>query len=375
MKNEGKKRRVGIITYHRAINYGAILQAYALQKKIKDLGFKCVILDYRNKRLENRHKKKGISDCKNIKDFIRFILLSKNDNVKRNKFREFLDTYFQLSDPLYNLNDLKKCENEYDKFITGSDQVWNYRINDMDPAYFLAFTKDRSKKVSYAASFGLNNIPSKYKSKYHELLSNINTILIREKQGANIIKELLSKEPKVVLDPTLLVTKEEWYRLAKRSYFGGKKYILIYAFGSSRNIINLANNISKKTGYKIIQISNTWRIDTRIKYVKSAGPVEFLGLFKNAQYIITNSFHGTAFSINFNKQFFTEMLPESTGVNSRLEDILELFGLKDRIITSNDTNMINRTIDYNKVNKILDTERQKSLEMLRKLIFDEEHYD
>jgi len=368
MNTQKTYKRIGIITYHRAINYGAVLQAYALQKKIKELGAECVILDYRNQKLENKHKKKGFFDCKKIKDFANYLLLAKNHNTKYDKFRKFAKNYLEISEPLYSLNDLKAIEEKYDRFITGSDQVWNYKINDMDVAYFLDFTKEKSKKATYAASFGISSIPNEYRQRYYNLLRDFDNILIREKQGVDIIRELLCKEAKVVLDPTLLVSKEEWYSLAKGNQFNRKKYILVYAFGGSKYIMDLAKNISKQTGYQIICISNTYKKSINTKYVKSAGPEEFLGLFKNAEYIVTNSFHGTAFSINFNKQFFTELLPESHGTNSRLQDILDLFDLRHRQILSSNINISDTQIDYSKVNKILTTERKKSLSYLERIV-------
>lgn len=361
-------KTIGIITYHRVINYGAILQVYALQKKIKEIGANCIVLDYRNERLENRHKKMKLSECKSIKEFVRDCLLFKNHNIKYDKFRGFAKDHFDFSPPLYRLSDLKEEEKGFDKIITGSDQVWNYRINDMDATYFLEFIEDNSKKATYAASFGLSTIPKKYRQKYYDLLKDFRSILIREKQGAVLIKELLGKEAQVVLDPTLLISKEEWGSLIKDKSLINMKYILVYAFGRSTNIMNLAKKISKETGYKIIWISNTYRMSISIKYIKAAGPEEFLALFKNAEYIVTNSFHGTAFAINFNKQFFTELLPESLGVNSRLEDILDLFEIESRIIKSCDPSVINAPIDYKKINKILAKEREKSTFLLKKII-------
>lgn len=363
-----KQNRIGIITYHRAINYGAILQAYALQRKIRELGFESVILDYRSDYLEKRHRKRKMKYCKTFKDVLRYLLLSKNYNIKHDKFRKFMAQYLKLSAPLYNLNDLERIEEDFDKIITGSDQVWNYKLNNMDEAYFLNFVKDKSKKTSYAASFGINKIPREYRKRYIELLRDFDSILIREKQGAQIINDLLNKEAKVVLDPTLLISKEEWFKLSCRMPSVNYKYILVYAFGNSENIINLAKNISKKTGYKIVQITTTYKKGVKIKYAKAVGPAEFLYLFKNANYIITNSFHGTAFAINFNKEFFTELLPKSMGTNSRIEDILHLFKLEDRIISSSNIDWINKKIDYDRVNKLLEDERNKSIALLNDVL-------
>lgn len=366
------KDKIGIITYHRAINYGAILQAYALQTKLKDCGVENIILDYRNERLEKIHAKKTLRKCKTLKSLIFFFLAHKNYNRKHVKFRSFLNEHMTLSLPMYSVEDLVAYEDDYSLFITGSDQVWNYKLNGKDPAYFLNFVEDKSKKKTYAASFGLSEIPEELKQIYRDLLSDFDSILIRENQGSKIIQDLLSKSSSVVLDPTMLISKEQWIKklkLEKSTYKINDKYILVYAFAGSTNIKKLAINISKETGYKILWISSTYKQSFRIKYIKEAGPKEFVSLFSNAEYVITNSFHGTAFSINFNKQFSMELLPESSGVNSRLEDILELFGLQDRKITSCDPDVINSEIDYKVVNEKLKIERNKSISVLEDALY------
>ena len=366
MNKETKK--IGIVTYHRPINYGAILQVYALQKKIKELGVECDVIDYRNSTLENLHKKRRLTEAKTIKQFARDVFLFKNHNLKFDKFREFAEKNLNFSKPFFDFDELVKIENMYDKFIAGSDQVWNYKINKMDPVYFLGFIEKKSKKSSYAASFGVNSIPEEYKEQYIQYLNSFDEILIREKQGVKIISDLISKESRVVLDPTLLVSKEEWCEVSADNIVSDDKYILVYAFGGSKYIMDLAKNISKETGYKIIWISNTYKKSLNIKYVKSAGPDEFLGLFKNAEYIITNSFHGTVFSINFNKQFFTELLPKTKGTNSRMEDILDLFEISDRIINDSSPRVIDNKINYNYVNEILEKTKFESLSLLRSVI-------
>lgn len=364
MKNIENKE-IAIITFHRAINYGALLQAYALQVKINELGLHSVILDYRNKRLEKIHAKRSLRTSKTLKSLFLNMLIGRHYNGKHDKFRRFLSRHMNLSAPMHTIQEIESHEREYDLFVTGSDQVWNYKITDMDPAYFLGFTHEDYKKRSYAASFGLREIPDSYKQIYSELLSGFNTILIRENQGAKIVKDLLNKEPSTVLDPTMLLTKEEWESMCKDIYPPVDKYILVYAFGGSAYIKELAINISRQTGLKICWISSTYKYNPKIRYIRSAGPEEFISLFGGAEYILTNSFHGTAFSINFNKQFFTELLPESMGVNSRIEDLLELVGLKDRIIKSNDASIINSKIDYEKINKIVEDEREKSILLLK----------
>jgi len=362
-------KKIATLSYHRAINYGAILQVYALQKKIEEFGAECTVIDYRNSKLEDRHNRMKLSDCNSFKDYIRYFLLSKNYNSKHHKFREFSKNYLKMSNSYYDISSLKKIIDRYDKFICGSDQVWNYNINGFDDTYFLSFLKDKNKKNAFAASFGFEEIPTKYKKQYYEFLKDYNTLTVREKHGADIIEDLVGYRPKVVLDPTMLISKKEWYSFANE-YNNKNKYILIYGFSGKNNMMDLAKNIAKKTGYEILIIGNSYLPSFNIKYEKTAGPKDFLGIFKNAEYILTNSFHGTAFSIKLNKEFFTELLPESRKINSRLEHVLELFELRHRLITDSNPEIIENNINYDRVNERIKKEKEKSINCLRKIIED-----
>ena len=362
-----KEKRVGILTYHRAMNYGALLQAYALQEKIKELGAQCNIIDYRNIILENNNRKLTLFSCRKFKELILFILRGRAYNHKLQKFRAFGEKYFNLSAPCLRIDDVRRISPGYDEFICGSDQVWNHKINGFDETYYLNFLDDQTKKNSYAASFGFKQIPEEYRERYKSLLENYNKLSVRERQGAEIIKDLLGYAPQIVLDPTMLLTEERWLEIIK-PYQYPKKYILVYCFSHEDKVIALAKKIAKKTGYDVISILKPYTPHLGVKYEIKLAPDEFLGLFVGAEYIVTNSFHGTAFSIIFNKQFFTEFLPEELNVNSRLEDILELFGLKDRIIKSDDPAVIENKINYDVVNKKLIAEREKSTKFLKEIV-------
>jgi hypothetical protein len=358
---------VGVITFHRAINYGALLQAYALQEVLIKLRCRCNIIDYRNVRLESLHKENTLTDCHNWKEICRLIFYSKYHNKKVKKFREFSLSHLNLSDGYYGIDELRKITSEYDKFICGSDQIWNYKITNFDKAYFLDFVENKLQKYSYAASFGLDNIPSEYREEYKILLLNFNKITVRERQGAEIYKSLIGDDAEVVLDPTMLLSKLEWEKITT-DYIKKDNYILLYLFGMSPTLKKFVKKLSKQTGCEIVSISYSLLNGLKATYERCVGPTEFLGLFKNARYIITNSFHGTAFSINFNKDFFIEMLPESKGGNSRLENILDLFGLRGRQIINGENTHVQEHIDYNQINQKLLVERQNSLNFLQKII-------
>lgn len=361
--------KIGIMTYHRAVNYGAILQTYALNKVLSKLNCDCEVIDYRCSKIEDNYKIKSLSECRNLKDIAKSLIYRKTKKEVYNKFEEFRNTYLKLSRPYNNYNELLSTNDIYDKFICGSDQVWNYAGTNFDKAYFLDFVKDTHKRNSYAASFGFETIPEEYKEKYVELLSKFNNISVREKQGREIVKALINRDAEVLIDPVLLLSKEEWSQIAI-NFKNQKDYILLYIFELTPAIKKFAQNLSRETGCEIVYIPVGFKINMPLNvfYAKDVGPREFLGLFLNAKYVITNSFHGIAFSINFNKEFFVDLLNKSQKVNSRIENILGLFDLRNRYIDNAINDDFLTTIYYGTVNNILTVERNKSLDYLKKII-------
>lgn len=355
--------KVGIISFHRAVNYGAVLQVYALNESIKRIGYEPITIDYRNQFIQYAYDLNPLHSS-DWKGFLIRILTYNSRKKKAQKFEEFREKYIAL-DKITNL--YYKDMNYYDKFITGSDQVWNFAQTHFDKAFFLDFVSDSKKKNSYGASFGFEHIPNQYLDDYKELLADFNCISVREEQGANIISNLLNRNAEVVLDPTMLLSKKDWTNISQ-DYTGKKDYILIYPMATSRSLLDFAINLSKKTNCEIICVSNALGKRIKVTYATEVGPQEFLGLFKNAKYIVTNSFHGTAFAINFNKHFFTEMLPPPAQVNSRLENILDTFDLRGRQIINGKNSNIFDEIDYIKVNEKLESERQRSLDFLKRIL-------
>lgn len=359
--------KIGIINFHRAVNYGAVLQAYALSESIIRLGGNPFTIDHKNQFIEKAYSLNPIYS-RNIKQIINKILTYYQRKKKAQKFEAFREKYLVLE----KISDLYSEENainleKYNSLITGSDQVWNYNMTQFDKAYFLDFMYDSRKKNSYAASFGFNHLPDEYLDDYKKLLEDFNHISVREEQASAIIKTLLNREAEVVLDPTMLLSKDDWFKISQ-DYKGKKNFILIYQMATSQSLLDFAVYLSKKTNCDIIYISDAIRKRIKATYASGIGPLEFIGLFKNAKYVVTNSFHGTAFSINFNKPFFVEMLPPPAKVNSRLENILDIFDLRSRqIINGNNDNIFN-DIDYTTVNKKLESERQRSLDYLQRIL-------
>jgi hypothetical protein len=352
-------RKIGIVTFHRSVNYGAVLQSYALKYMINTLGAQCNIIDYKNPYIEEINKVKFL-DFNSIKSLINGILTYHSRKAKFGKFVDFRKEYLM---PVKFKNDL-----DYDAFITGSDQVWNYKLSQFDTTYFLDFVKDNNKKNSYAASFGISEIPNEHTEKYKNLLIDFNKISVREEQGLQIINTLLKREAPVVLDPTLLLDMGEWKNTFRINNNSEKKYILLYLMIPDPNLIEFAEYLSKETGYEVIYITDKVKKSINATYARTVSPIEWLELFMDATYIVTNSFHGVAFSINFNKNFFMSLLPSTANVNSRLENIINLFGLENRKIVKGQKENIFENIDYSRVNYILEQERVNSINYLKDII-------
>lgn len=358
--------RIGIVTFHRARNYGAVLQAYALQVALSKHG-ESKVIDYKSNKIEAVYKK--LIKTNTIKSFLRSAAYYVPVCLKTRKFRFFRKRMLNCTKPIDTREQLLALNSYFDIFFTGSDQVWHYKHSDFDKAYFLDFVSDNKKKNSYAASFGFERIPQEYEYEYLNLLKHFNNISVRERQGENILKQQLGLFGEVVLDPVFLLNKENWMALAGKKRKVKDKYILIYSFGS-KNIQNTAEKIAKEYNLKIVNVSFTFKeiFNKKYKTLLSVGPEEFVNLFMHAEYVVTNSFHGTSFSILFNKQFYTELLGNNSDVNSRLINILELFKLQDRFIKEGEDIDLSRSIDYEKINPILERERIKSLEYIERVL-------
>ncbi|GAG83677.1 unnamed protein product, partial [marine sediment metagenome] len=243
--------------------------------------------------------------------------------------------YLTVSEQKYfSVDHLYRYEMPYDIFITGSDQVWNPQSTISSPEpYFLRFASKGKRKISYAASFGLSSIPDALRSKYAEWLSNIDFISVRENQGADIVRDISDRKAEVVLDPTLLLDSTAWNTLAAEPECM-KPYILLYVQHYSPYTTKLAYYLSRKTGYSIVRIARGYMregLECKVKHLFDAGPSEFLGLFRHASFVLTSSFHGTAFSVNYNKPFYS-IVRKGGAVNSRMISLLDNLNLESRLL-------------------------------------------
>lgn len=381
-------KKIGIITILKCNNFGAELQAYATQKKLNLMGYDAEIIDmlyYKHPDFQKTKNSKPFvkqSIINKIIEFLKFTILtpviykivpliSKKMKIRNMKFEDFHKKNTKISRTYISQDSLYANCDEYDVYVVGSDQVWNPGTGMNIEPYFLTFVPENKIKISYASSFGVTKIPTEYKEKYNQLLNNINHISVREDAGISIVKEVANRNAELVLDPTLLLNKEEWSQCGSGINPNKGKYVLIYEVHPSEKIQKLAFDYAYKNNLPVYRIGVrgilNWKTKGIINFV-DIGPADFVSLFQNAEIIFTNSFHGTAFSVNFGKNFYT-VLSKYGKKNSRMTSLLSILDLESRIIyQEEDKQIVYINYDKDKVQKLLQIERDKSISYLEKSI-------
>jgi len=358
-------------------NYGSMLQAYALQQSICELGYSPVIINN-----IKYHKKRDVlpSWKSRLKRAIKRILASKNKDIfhKRNTlYQQFVDKHLILtSRKYYHIDDLSKTGNDFDAFVAGSDQIWNpliWHYNEPE-VYFLTFAP-LQKRISYAASFGITEIPCEYKNRMAEFLNDMAYISVREKHAVKTVFDLTGRTVPHVLDPTLLLDAQDWKAIANTGCCPRTEYILCYFLENETYMREYVSQLAKSSGYPIVMIPRTFMdcINQEHEVLLDIGPSEFLGLISQAALVCTDSFHGTAFSINFGVPFFSfrRMEKKHTSLTySRISSILQLFDLADREVIYgdevNDADIDN--LDFPLIQEKLERQRFISLTYLKETL-------
>lgn len=371
-----KKKRFAIMTLKDSPNYGGILQAYALEMAIKKLGYDCDLIDYITPEFKQKFtffgKPPRMSFIYWVYKKVQYPLMCK----MMRKMMPFYKNHMTLTRKFNSSSELCELNESYDGFITGSDQVFACDLNSFNECYYLDFAADSKIKFSYAASFGrtLNMLKEDEKTFIKKGLSHLDIISLREKSGVDIVKELVGKEARDVLDPTFLLDKNEWLSIAKLPKRIKGNYLLCYLMQSRKNdrsALKYAKKIAKEKNLKIVKIC---RGLTSVLWSKTAfvpTVEEFIGLYANASYVITNSFHGVTFAINFEKPFnaFIEGDVES-GRNSRIHNICSYLNLMNRIKIVQDKNfdIDEDTIDYANVTKMVSELKYNSMRFLKEAL-------
>lgn len=328
--------KVGILSYQQVRNYGAVLQNYALQTYLNSLpGVDAETIDYRCDYLDSGYNHRMLHEGQRgllnytIKDIVKYIMALPLFYKREKIFEKYLSNHIRRSENLYRRDNIDTCKNKYDCFVVGSDQVWNLEIIHDDFTYFLDFIDDTNKKVSYAASICWKYVHTCNENKIKNMLNKFCGISVRETKDADILNNLSLKNVNVNIDPTLLLSSEQWEN-AEEYIEKPARYILFFELLNAGVAANLAREKSKALGIPVIYISSDdkpWKYKDFF-HIHSVNPGQFLDLVKNAEEIYTNSFHGVMFSLLYHKSFYCQM----TNNDKRMVDALDLVGLNNHYI-------------------------------------------
>ncbi len=369
-------------------NYGSILQAYALQSCLQELDHKTEIIRYKKTNYFKQAarllyfpllKATFLAKWKSL--YLKFRKQEVYSDViltRERAFSDFAKNNFAYSRVYIGRDDLISGTCEYDCFVLGSDQVWN-PMNIGGDFFTMTFIPDYIRKITYAPSFGVSEIPIKQRTKTAAYLNRIDYISVRETQAVAIVKELTGRNVPQVVDPTILVGRELW-DARKGNRLIKEDYIFCYFISANLSCREFAKGLSKKTGLKLVTIPY---IDEYVKaddgfgdiIPKSVGPFEFVNIISNAKYVCTDSFHGSVFSVLYEIPFFTfSRYKKETGdsTNSRLYSFLNMVGMKSRLRSERDSIEKEELVgvDFSEAKAILDLGRRESLQYLKHALDD-----
>lgn len=335
--------KIELITLHSIYNPGSALQAYGLQQYLTQMGHDTEIIDYRPYYSTiGKNKIKGI---------LRKILYFRNEHSVKEKYELFMCSKMKLTAKRYvSLRDLQSNCPSADVYITGSDQLWNMSYDcGKDDSYYLAFTTS-GKKISYATSVGKKEIPQDEINYILTKIKDFHSISVRENSTSKVLSAQLKREVSWVCDPVFLLSSSEYEKMTKRLV--SEPYVVVYLSAESELLNQVVSDIKKKLGCKVVLMGgNRTRCQCDL-HIKDVGPEEFLSLIRYAEIVISSSFHATAFSHIFHKKFGA-ILPKGNG--ERIESLLSLSGLENRIINSvDDIGNIYSDIDYDNIQMHID---------------------
>lgn len=366
---------IGIITMHKVLNYGSALQAYALQQKLLSMGHDNELIDYAFP-YPVKYSFSVKKTFKRIIVFLRNAIAGFPKERREKKFQQFYKKNFKESKSYYTLDSIALNPPKYDAYITGSDQVWNPRFAGNDPNFLLAFAPDEKPKFSYAASFATIEIDEEKRSFYSHYLSRYDRLSVREITGVDIIKSLTNKDASVNLDPTLLLPANMWDSLALQASLTLKyKYVLVYVLDYMigrvfDDVQKITDYVSKVLGIRVVYLMGRKEDAFRPNSIlyKSGGPAEFVYLFKNAEFVITTSFHGVAFSVIYDKPFLG-VINKDDKRDSRIQSLLMAVGANNSIwdyrkIPSGGKEEL---LSFKANQSLVDKERQKSEKYLNEI--------
>lgn len=400
--------KIGIITlYYKSLNYGGNLQAWALCHFLNSKGYEAEQIQYSNIATTYREKRRQddiveqTGTTGKVKTVLRLIKkdglkggvreirailthkkkqkrkekdIQKTDiqNQKEKAFENFNREIIPHSKEVYDDGTISKCVNDYDVFITGSDQVWNMEW--FSPTFFLDFVPSTKIKMSYAASMAMNSLTDTQQEKVKDLLKDYTAVSVRETETIDLIKELSPLSPTCVVDPVLLLEKEDWDEICAERVVN-EKYLFCYFLGNNQRERALAKKFAKKHKLRLVHLPFAAGTDCKFgdKRLVDVTPQQFVSLIKHAEYVFTDSFHAVAFSHIYQKQYFIFNRSAKAEMSSRITDITELFNTTERFCVGEERETYKYihtldAIDYTYPREAFEKRKQKSIEYLQKSI-------
>lgn len=362
--------KVAVITLHRLYNYGSVLQAYATQKLLENAGHQVEIVDYitshRTKKAILLHVPVTISG---IKKYLYLFFKSFSILFKEKTFGGFVKHYLHTTKEYITDIDLDRDPPQADLYVTGSDQVWNSKYNlGVDRGYFLDFVSENAKRVAFVSSFGATELSDEEKIIIRKYISRYQYLSVRENSAVELLKEVGRNDAVWLIDPTLQIAKDEWLRIASKRLIKEKYLILMLLYSEDNGATQFARKIADEKGLKLVKLSWDMKKPPLVdKLMTHRSPEDFLSLFYYAEFVVTNSFHGLAFSINLEKQFIVVRRNE---FNSRIESLLRLTNLEKRLVSTQEQvdNIASEVIEYEPVRQVLKEEREKAAMFIRNAI-------
>jgi len=354
--------KIKTITCHDVYNHGALLQAFALQQYLEDLRHLVEIINYKPDYLSQHFSFRAVSNPKFDKPIIKCLyLLAKLPSrlcalPRKKAFDKFRNKYLNITSIRYNSNEeLKNNLPIADAYICGSDQIWNsFFRNGKDPAFYLDFVPDEKLKISYAPSFATECIDESLEPFVKENIKRLNTISVRETSGLNILRKMGIENAVQVMDPVFLLSAKFWEQSFVEPI--NEDYIFVYDFDSHPLVEHIAKKMAAKFNCKIITVNKNITYSDKNYWKK--GPEFFISLMSNAKFVVSNSFHATAFSLIFEKQFC--VVSRTEAINTRMTDLLGLFNLQNRIINKKTDLEQLPNINYSKINPLIEEESERS---------------
>lgn len=360
--------KVGLITMHHSDNYGAVLQCYALVNALERIGADVEVINYIPKRFQTGVQFFYVHPRRYHNAVQKYLVMAVSLPVRGliyARYSAFLKRHIPVGkQAYYSEADLENRTPAYDVYLSGSDQVWNPDFEGrLDPAFFLKFAPDSARKAAYASSFGKSELTEAEFSQARQLLSRYDLISVREESGKRLVSQM-GLDARYLLDPSFLLTGDQWQDFAATPRLRDP-YVLVYQLNPNPRLLEIADRIAKARGLKVVKFGRDVKkragVDINLAF---RPPEEFVTMIANADYVVTDSFHGTAFSINLHKKFVVVMPPK---YSDRLGSILSKLGLEDRL----NEDLWDSAPDYVAVDRLLEQERKQSEAFLRQCVYGE----